>query len=430
MAFWSGDYGADAKAKALADGARLDSMRYAAKGDFYDNTKSDAYKSDLDKRMADVAARSAPTTGKTTFGADAFGTAARVAPASTVSGATIARPDAAARVGQAQSLDAYFASMNGGGPSVAPAQQQQSTDAALAAFARARAAKGARVNPALAGLAGGREMGGVLHEGALMASATHAKEANDAASRFGALSSAVRGQDLDIATAQAKNNQEAALFSANAWNANALANKGMADQMGQFNASAAVKQAKMGQDVEFANMAAALQSRGMNDQQIAAYLAAYQKQQGLDKDARMAYAEHAKAANEHERKLTTEKNRVDMENDQKKFNAVAQMMMLGASDERAKKDVKSGHSPLHSWLDELEPYEYAYKDPSIAGAAPGRHVSVMAQDLERTGIGKSAVVEGDDGVKRVDYGRLAGVQLAAIVDLHGRMTKLEKRKGK
>lgn len=52
-------------------------------------------------------------------------------------------------------------------------------------------------------------------------------------------------------------------------------------------------------------------------------------------------------------------------------------------------------------------YGYEYKDPSAPGAAPGEHYGPMAQDLEKTPAGASTVIEGKDGKKAIDTGRLA-----------------------
>jgi hypothetical protein len=61
-------------------------------------------------------------------------------------------------------------------------------------------------------------------------------------------------------------------------------------------------------------------------------------------------------------------------------------------------------------------YSYEYKDPSMPGAAPGRHYGPMAQDLERSPATASTVQTGPDGVKRVDTPRLTLTNTAAISD--------------
>jgi len=95
------------------------------------------------------------------------------------------------------------------------------------------------------------------------------------------------------------------------------------------------------------------------------------------------------------------------------------------SDERQKTDIEDGGSSVQSFLDRLKAHEYAYKNPSAPGAAPGRHVSVMAQELEKAGpVGKSMVDETPNG-KMVSYSRGLATMLAAQANLHERLKKLE-----
>jgi hypothetical protein len=93
----------------------------------------------------------------------------------------------------------------------------------------------------------------------------------------------------------------------------------------------------------------------------------------------------------------------------------------GISDPAAKEDVRE-------MMGELRPYEYSYKPRAQAfGAPPGRHVSVMADDLERSPLGAEMV--GRDpasGYKTVDYLRGLPAMLAGIADLNGRLQRLEK----
>lgn len=83
-----------------------------------------------------------------------------------------------------------------------------------------------------------------------------------------------------------------------------------------------------------------------------------------------------------------------------------------------------------SFLDALQPYAYKYKNPNLPGAGEGRHMSVMAQDLEKAGpVGASMVKETPNG-KMVDYGRGFGAILAAQADLNQRLADIETRYGK
>lgn len=90
------------------------------------------------------------------------------------------------------------------------------------------------------------------------------------------------------------------------------------------------------------------------------------------------------------------------------------------SDETVKKNIRPGDE-TQSFLDSLTAYQYEYKNPKHG---QGTHYSVMAQDLEKTPVGKSAIIETPEG-KKVDYSRLQAVHLAATATLNDRIEKLE-----
>lgn len=96
----------------------------------------------------------------------------------------------------------------------------------------------------------------------------------------------------------------------------------------------------------------------------------------------------------------------------------------GGSDKNMKKDIKSGDKEIASFLDAMKAHSYKYKDEKHG---KGRHVSPMAQELEKTDIGKSMVFDSPDG-KMVDYGKGLGAMLAAQAQLHERLKKLEGKK--
>lgn len=98
------------------------------------------------------------------------------------------------------------------------------------------------------------------------------------------------------------------------------------------------------------------------------------------------------------------------------------------SDERAKESVSHGPgTELRALLESVEPVAYSYKPGAAATEGHGRHVGVMAQDLERTPAGRSMVVDTPRG-KMVDGGKMAAASLAAAADLDHRVRALEARK--
>ncbi len=91
------------------------------------------------------------------------------------------------------------------------------------------------------------------------------------------------------------------------------------------------------------------------------------------------------------------------------------------SDERSKMNIEDGKSAARAFMDSLEAKTFDYRDP----ADGDRRTGVMAQDMERTPIGRAFVSEGPDGYKRVDYGKALGTMLAGEADLHDRVSQLE-----
>lgn len=96
--------------------------------------------------------------------------------------------------------------------------------------------------------------------------------------------------------------------------------------------------------------------------------------------------------------------------------------LLAKSDERSK-DV-GGKPDLDAFMASLKPAEFRYKDPSAAGAAPGENVGVMAQDVEKTPVGKT-MVKNTAGGKMLDMQKGFGVILAALASLHDKYEELE-----
>lgn len=100
-----------------------------------------------------------------------------------------------------------------------------------------------------------------------------------------------------------------------------------------------------------------------------------------------------------------------------------------ASDERVKTDVKPAGKKIESFLDALGAHEYEYKGEAKKSAlgGEGKHVSPMAQELEKTELGKG-MVEDTAGGKVVDYGKGFGVMLATMKEMHERLKKIEGKK--
>lgn len=114
---------------------------------------------------------------------------------------------------------------------------------------------------------------------------------------------------------------------------------------------------------------------------------------------------------------------------------------MALSDKRAKKNIRAvenkasreldkmagSGSEERKFLDALQAYEYKYKHEG-PGATP--QLGIMAQDLEKTRLGKQMVVENELGQKQVDFGRGFGALLASQAELNKRIARLEAAKGR
>lgn len=75
-------------------------------------------------------------------------------------------------------------------------------------------------------------------------------------------------------------------------------------------------------------------------------------------------------------------------------------------------------------LEGLEAASWEYKKPEQFGE--GKHVGVMAQDLEKSEIGKTIVKDTPIG-KMLDIRKLASTNTAALSHLHKRLRALEEK---
>lgn len=97
------------------------------------------------------------------------------------------------------------------------------------------------------------------------------------------------------------------------------------------------------------------------------------------------------------------------------------LMPLSMSDRLLKTNVQPGDAAAQAVTRSLPSYTYQYSDPNL-GAGP--QLGVMAQDLERSGLGQ-AVINTPRG-KAVDPGKLTGANTAMIAALGRRLDKIER----
>lgn len=96
------------------------------------------------------------------------------------------------------------------------------------------------------------------------------------------------------------------------------------------------------------------------------------------------------------------------------------------SDEKAKTNIKPADAEIQAFLDTVGSHQYNYK-PSVEGqpgTAPGKHTGPMAQELEKSPLGKQMVVDTPNG-KGVDFERGLGTIIAGLATLNKRIEGLE-----
>lgn len=265
----------------------------------------------------------------------------------------------------------------------------------------------------LTGVASGQQMGAgemAAQRGANRAIANQqamARMGRGAAAPTMARQAAMNTADIGVSAVGQR--QQAALADQSAAN-QALA--GVLGQGRQQDIGMATHQADLNQAGSLANMEAKLKTMGMNDAAILGYLS---QMTGVDQAELSA-------------RLEQDRLKVAQRNPGMAGDLLAAagpiVTQLAASDRRVKQDIKPGDKTVKDFLAELEPYDYEYKDKKHG---TGRRTSVMAQDLEKSKLGKQFVSETTEGTKYVDYGKGLGTILASVAHLN---KELEKLKGK
>ena len=102
--------------------------------------------------------------------------------------------------------------------------------------------------------------------------------------------------------------------------------------------------------------------------------------------------------------------------------AIIGTALAGASDVNVKENFTDPAPALEEFLQSAEPSEYNYKADSPF-PSEGRHISPMAQNLEKSAIGRSMVIDTPVG-KAVDYGKSFGAVLGALSHLNKKLNSV------
>jgi hypothetical protein len=232
------------------------------------------------------------------------------------------------------------------------------------------------------------------------------------------LDAALRGQDIGLQTTQAQLDLQ-----------QKLANQGYTNQaLGQ--------NAGFQQQTNLANQSAALQNQAQMDayrnQLLSMNMTAEENQAQRNLAAQQAAEEMAMRDSQQTQGIAGARQTQEDVNYGPLGAAVPQAIggALGAggtvlasavqaSDRRVKQGIQSADDELDSMFRKLNAYGYNYKDGM--GLPQTRQVGLMAQDLEKSPIGDQAVIDGNDGVKRVDYVKLLPAMMAQLSELTKRV---------
>ncbi len=273
------------------------------------------------------------------------------------------QPQQQARDWQSGLIQQLQQQASGQGPSLAQMQLQKGTDQNISqAMALGQSQRGAGQAGMLKGIQG--QQAGIAQGMANDAGMLRLQEQMQAQNMLGQNLSQMRGQDQGMAGMNMQNNQ----FNAHENTGTSLANAGFSNTMNNNNADrqAAAREAQAKIDLELEKM----RQQNAHDTSVVGFVG----------------------------------------------GALGGMSM---SDENVKTNVADADEALFSFLDNLGAHEYEYKDEKHG---EGRRVSPMAQEIEKSELGKQFVFETADG-KAVDYGKGLGTMLAATAALHKRLKK-------
>lgn len=311
---------------------------------------------------------------------------------------------ALARALQAQAAGGYAGIISGQGPSVAQAQLQQTQDAAARqAMALAASSRG---NPMLAQRAAVDAQSQIALQGGQQMAQLRAHEQAQALAGLSGAAQGMRAQDLMTT------DQQQAL---------GLANAGLTMQGRQLDDARQVQGMQGLQGAQTLEQQIQMQLLGMQQ-------GYWGQSQQLQQQAR----ESIQAAKLSREQMALQRS---LANQQMQMQLVGAGLQAGgtavaASDERVKTAIEDGEGATRDLLSALKANVWRYKRELLESGegSEGKHLGVMAQDLERSEIGREMVREGTDGVKRVDLTKMLMASLAANAHLHRRVERLEREK--
>ena len=298
------------------------------------------------------------------------------------------------RSGQAGLAAALGAQAAGVGPSLAGRQLQRGTEQTVSnAMALAASQRGRSAGQGLRQIQ--QAAAGASQQQAAQAADLAMQEQMAARQQLAGVLSGARTQDIGLATSQAGLSQ-----------------------------AERIRQAELGQQAAQANQAANLQQQQISDDMTKFYQTGITGLDTRDIAGKQTLEQLKLGQQQGINQLEAQKYGADQQRQAGIMQGVGQLGMAAAmmySDKKLKKDVAPGDAKVEGFLDALKAYEYKYKNPEMG---EGTHVSPMAQDLEKTELGRTMVEDTPDG-KMVDYGKAGGVMMSALAMQNEKMQDLE-----
>lgn len=130
--------------------------------------------------------------------------------------------------------------------------------------------------------------------------------------------------------------------------------------------------------------------------------------------------------------MAGQKLQADIQGEAQTQKGMSRLFNIGSSiasalsDEECKKDIdKNVNSEVKNFLNAIKGSTYKYKKDAPVKDGEKKHLGVMAQNLEKTKLGKSMVEEGPKGNKQINFGEGFNAMLASMASLNDRLSKIE-----
>lgn len=285
---------------------------------------------------------------------------------------------------QMQGLGYLQQQINGTGPSIAQQQMNQGLSAARQQQASiAASARGGGANLAAAQQAGANAAAGLSGNAVQQGATLRAGETQNAMNAYGTQAGAMRQQDLSGAQMGQAGQQYYSGLGAQTQGQYESARQGVMNS--QLNAGMAAEN-------QNAASRAAINNQNYNQQQ----------------------ADRAQANSTLGTVLQTVGTGIGM--------------AATLSDERTKTGISGAGDKVDEALAALKPSSYEYKDEYKGLGGVGPQIGIMAQHLEKSDAGRTAVGELADGTKVVKHPQAMGLALAGLARLAERLDKVEAKR--